>query len=326
MKAIAYSEFGPPEVLKLAELPKPTPKEREVLVKVRAAAVNPLDWHFVRGEPSMMRVMGKPKNRVPGVDVAGQIEEVGPKVTLLSPGDEVFGACTAACAEYACGSEISFVRKPARITFEQAAGIPVAACTALMALRDHGNLEAKQSVLINGAAGGIGTFAVQIATAFGAEVTGVCSTRNIELVRSLGAAHVVDYTAEDFTQGAARYDLILHIAGNRTVRELKRALAPGGTLVVVGTGAGRGEKGGRNADLLPLLAQVFKQPFMRFMRQRVLYFVAKTRRSDLAFLAELIEAGKVTPVVDRAYPLAETAEAIRHLETGHARGKIIVTV
>jgi len=326
MKAIAYSEFGPPDVLKLAELPKPKPKERQVLVKVRAAGLNPLDWHFVRGEPSLMRVMGKPRNRIPGVDVAGRIEEVGPEVTLLRPGDEVFGYCNAACAEYACGNESAFVPKPARITFEQAAGIPVAACTALMALRDYGKLAAKQSVLINGAAGGIGTFAVQLAKAFGAEVTGVCSTRNIELVRSLGAAHVVDYTAEDFTRGAARYDLILHIAGNRTVRELKRALAPDGTLVVCGTGTGRGEKGGRNADLLPLLAQALKQPFVRFMRQRVFFFVAKTRRNDLAFLAELIESGKVTPVVDRTYPLAETAEAIRHLETGHARGKIIVTV
>jgi NADPH:quinone reductase-like Zn-dependent oxidoreductase len=326
MKAIAYSEFGPPDVLKVVDLPTPKPKEHEVLIKVRAAAVNPLDWHFIRGEPSLMRLMGKPKNKIPGVDVAGRVEQIGSKVTLLRVGDEVFGACTGACAEFACGKENALVKKPARITFEQAAGIPVAGCTALLALRDHGRLAANQSVLINGAAGGIGSFAVQIAKAFGAEVTAVCSTRNLDFVRSLGAAHAVDYTAEDFTQGQPRYDLIVSVAGHRTVPELKRALTPRGTLVVAGARTGREANGGSNADLLPLIAQLFKGPFMPLMRQRVVFFASTTRRDDLQFLAELIEAGKVTPAVDRVYPLVETAAAIRHVETGHLRGKIIVSV
>jgi NADPH:quinone reductase-like Zn-dependent oxidoreductase len=325
MKAIAHSEFGPPDVLKLVELPKPQPKDGQVLVKVRAAALNPLDWHFVRGEPSLMRLMGKPKNRIPGVDVAGVIEEVGAGVTNVSPGDEVFGPCTGACAEYTCGAANRFVRKPSRISFEQAAGIPVAACTALLALRDYGRIE-KQSVLINGAAGGTGSFAVQIARAFGAEVTAVCSTRNLEFVRSLGAAHAVDYTAEDFTQSERRYDLIVSVAGHRTVPELKRALTPRGTLVIAGARTGREANGGSNADLLPLIAQLFKGPFMPLMRQRVVFFASATRRDDLKFLADMIDAGKVTPVVDRVYPLAETAAAIRHVETGHLRGKIVVSV
>jgi len=327
MKAIAYSKFGSPEeVLTLTDLPKPAPKAGQVLIKVRAAAMNPLDWHFIRGEPSVMRLMGRPSNRIPGVDVAGVVEEVGADVTSLRVGDEVFGNCTGGCAEYACGKDTAFVRKPRRLTFEQAAGIPVAACTALMALRDHGALRPSQSVLIGGAAGGIGTFAVQIAKALGAEVTGVCSTRNVELVRSLGAAHVVDYSAEDFTQGQRRYDLILRIAGNQTARELKRALAPRGTIVLVGIGTGRAGGTGSNWDLLPLIAQVFTQPFARFVRQRVVNFVSTTRRDDLSFLTELIEAGKVTPVVDRVYSLAETAGAIRHVESGHARGKVIVSL
>lgn len=326
MKAVAYSEFGPPDVLELIELPRPTPTAGQVLIKVRAAALNPADWHFIRGEPSVMRLMGKPNNRIPGFDVAGVVEEVAADVKSLHVGDEVFGNCTGGCAEYACGKETAFVRKPDRITFEQAAGIPVAACTALMALRDHGRLQPGQSVLIAGAAGGIGTFAVQIATALGAEVSGVCSTRNVDLVRSLGATHVVDYTVEDFTQGQRRYDLILRIAGNQTPRELKRALSIRGTIVLVGIGTGRAGGTGSNWDLLPLVAQVFKRPFSRFVRQRVVNFVSTTRRDDLAFLAELIEAGKVTPVVDRVYSLADTADAIRHVESGHARGKVVISV
>jgi len=326
VKAIAYSEFGPPEVLKLIELPKPKPKAGQVLIKVRAAAVNPADWHFIRGEPSVMRLMGKPNNRVPGLDVAGVVEEIGANVMSLRVGDEVFGNCTGTCAEFACGRETAFMRKPGRITFEQAAGIPVAACTALMALRDHGTLEPGQSVLICGAAGGIGTFAVQIAKALRADVTGVCSTFNIELVRSLGATHVIDYTVEDFTRGQRRYDLILRIAGNQTAQELKHALAPRGTIVLVGIGTGRAGGTGSNWDLLPLIAQMFKQPFARFVRQRVVNFVSTTRRDDLEFLADLIEAGKVTPVVDRVYSLADTADAIRHVESGHARGKVVISM
>jgi NADPH:quinone reductase-like Zn-dependent oxidoreductase len=308
------------------ELPKPKPKSGQILINVRAAALNPADWHFIRGEPSVMRLMGRPNNRIPGFDVAGVVEEVGSNVTSLRIGDEVFGNCTGTCAEFACGRDTAFVRKPGRITFERAAGIPVAACTALMALRDHGRLQPGQSVLIGGAAGGIGTFAVQIAKALGAEVTGVCSTRNVELVRSLGAAHVVDYTVEDFTRAQRRYDLILRIAGNKTARELKRALAPRGTIVLVGIGTGRAGGTGSNWDLLPLVAQVFKQPFARFVRQRVVNFVSTTRRDYLEFLADLIEAGKVTPVVDRVYSLADTADAIRHVESGHARGKVVISM
>jgi NADPH:quinone reductase-like Zn-dependent oxidoreductase len=326
MKAIAYSAFGPPDVLALAELPVREPKDREVLIKVRAAALNPLDWHFLRGEPGLMRLMGKPNNKVPGVDVAGHVEALGAKVTSLRAGDEVFGNCDGACAEYACAREDRLARKPARLSFEQAAAIPVAACTGLIALRDHGRVQPNQTVLINGAAGGIGTFSVQLAKAFGGVVTGVCSTRNLELVRSIGADQVIDYTAEDFTLGARRYDLILHVAGNRSVPELKKALAPNGTLVMVGAGAGREPDGGDNKAFLALLRHQLKKPFLRFARQRVHWFVAQTRRSDLAFLADLAEAGKLTPIVGRTYALTETAEAMRHLETGHARGKIVVKV
>jgi NADPH:quinone reductase-like Zn-dependent oxidoreductase len=326
MKAITYSKFGSPDVLALAELPRREPTDGEVLIKVRAAALNPLDWHFLRGEPSLMRLMGKPRNRVPGVDVAGEVEAVGAKVTSLRRGDEVFGNCDGACAEYACAREDRLARKPARLSFEQAAALPIAACTALIALRDQGRIQPNQTVLINGAAGGIGTFAVQLAKAFGGVVTGVCSARNLELVRSLGADHVIDYGAEDFTQGSRRYDLILHIAGNRSVAELKRALARDGTLVLVGTGAGREPDGGNNQAFLALLRHLLARPLLRLRRQRVLMFVARTRQDDLALLAELATSGKLTPIVGRTYALNETAEAMRLLETGHARGKIVVQI
>jgi NADPH:quinone reductase-like Zn-dependent oxidoreductase len=327
MKAIVYSEFGPPDVLKLADIAKPTPKAKEVLVKVRAASANPLDWHFIRGEPKVMRLMGKPKGRIPGADFAGQIETVGSDVTQFRAGDEVFGGCQGAFAEYACAGIDNIARKPKALSFEQAAAIPVAGCTALMALRDQGGLRPGQSVLVNGAAGGVGTFAVQIAKALGANVTGVCSARNVDLVRSIGADGVIDYVAEDFAANGRQYDLVLHVAGNRSLKDHRRALTPDGTLVLVGGGVGR-DMGGRSQtlDTFGVLALVMGRGlFSRFLRQRIRMFVAKMRPSDLTYLGELCEAGKLTPVIDRSYPLADAAEAIRHLEAGHARGKIIVT-
>jgi len=324
MQAIVHSQFGPPDVLRLAEIAKPTPKEGEVLVKVRAAAVNPLDWHFVRGEPRMLRLSGKPHERVPGGDVAGHVEAVGAKVARLKPGDEVFGTCRGSFAQYACGAASHLVRKPAMLSFEQAASMGVAGCTALRALRDHGRFRVGHSVLVNGAAGGVGTFAVQIAKALGGSVTGVCSTRNVDLVRSLGAEHVVDYTREDCTRSDRRYDLILQVAGNRSVPELKRVLAPDGTLVVIGGGVGR-EADDQNSALgiLTLLAQSL---LSRFARQRVQMLLATIREIDLTFLAELAEAEKLRPVIDRTYPLAEAGAAIAYLEAGHARGKVVITV
>jgi NADPH:quinone reductase-like Zn-dependent oxidoreductase len=266
----------------------------------------------------------KGKEKIPGVDVAGQVEKVGAKVTQFRPGDDVFGSAWGACAEYVCGKETALARKPAALTYEQAAAIPVAGKTALQALRDHGRLKRGQSVLINGAAGGVGTFAVQIARALGAEVTGVCSTRNVELVRSLGAHHVIDYTIEDFVTMGREYDVIVQLAGNRKNDELRRALAPRGTLVLVGGGTGREE----NVDIpiLEVLGDFARNLLAPFVRQPTRMMMTKTRKSDLIFLTQLIEAGKLTPVVDRTYPLADSAEAIRYVETGHARGKVVVTV
>jgi NADPH:quinone reductase-like Zn-dependent oxidoreductase len=326
MKAIVYSEFGPPPaVLKLADIDKPTPKPNELLVKVRAAAANPLDWHFIRGEPPVMRLMGKPNNRVPGADFAGQIEAVGANVTQFRPGDEVFGTGNGTFAEYACASAENIAPKPNALTHEQAAALPVAGCTALIAVRDKGQVRPGQSVLVNGAAGGIGTFAVQIAKALGANVTGVCSTRNLDLVRSIGADHVIDYTAEDFAANGRQYDLVLHVAGNRSLADHRRALAADGTLVLVGGGVGRDRGANETLRLLGMLAYLtMRGVFSPFLRQRIRMFAAKSRQSDLAFLAELCDVGKLTPVIDRSYPLADAAEAIRHLEAGHARGKVIV--
>lgn len=324
MKAIVYSEFGPPDVLQLAEIDQPTPKAGEVLVKVRAASANPLDWHFIRGEPYAMRLMGKPKRRIPGVDFAGQIESLGANVTQFRAGDEVFGTGRGAFAEYACANAGNVALKPKALTYEQAAAIPVAACTALMAVRDHGKLRPGQSVLVNGAAGGVGTFAVQIAKALGGNVTGVCSTSNLDLVRSIGADHVIDYTDEDFARGR-QYDVVLHVAGNRSLADHRRALTPDGTLVLVGGGVGRDWGESPTLDMLGTLAFVIGRGiFSRFLHQRIRMFVGKIRHSDLAFLAELSEAGKLRPVIDRSYPLVEAGEAIRHVETGHARGKVVV--
>ena len=322
MQAIVNSEYGSPDDLELAEVEQPTVGADGVLVKVGAASVNPFDWHALRGEPYVGRLLGmgfrRPKHSRKGIDVAGTVEQVGENVTALRPGDEVFGTINGAFAEYVAGTEADFVAKPARLTFEQAAAIPMAGITALQALRDRGGLHAGQSVLINGAAGGVGTFAVQIAHALGADVTGVCSTRNVELVRSLGAGHVVDYTVEDFTRSGLEYDLIVDTVGNHTLSQLRRALTPTGTLVIVGGQGGR---------LIGALAQLPKSVLVdRFVAQRLTRLFAKLTNDDLIVLRELVDDGKVTPVIDRAYPLRETADAIRHVEAGHARGKVVIAV
>jgi NADPH:quinone reductase-like Zn-dependent oxidoreductase len=266
----------------------------------------------------------RPKRSVPGVDVAGEVEAVGAAVTEFRPGDHVFGRRAGSFAEYVCGTEDAFAAKPARLTWEQAAALPVAGCTAIQALRDQGGLQPGQTVLVNGAAGGVGSFAVQIAKALGAEVTGVCSARNVELVSSMGADHVVDYTAEDFTRSGRRHDLVLNICGNRSLRDLRRVLAPGGTLVIVGGGTGRD---GSDSGLLAVIgSMIWTRALSRFTEQRFRIFLAQVTKDDLRFLAALVEAGTLTPVMDRSYPLAEAADAITYLETGHARGKVAVTV
>jgi NADPH:quinone reductase-like Zn-dependent oxidoreductase len=318
---IANDEYGPPQDLRLEEIDRPELDDDGILVAVRAAAVNPYDWHVMRGEPYLVRLsegVRRPKRSVRGVDMAGTVEAVGANVTEAKPGDEVLGwGRWGALAEYERAGEHSCVPKPAGLSFEQAAAIPTAGCTALQGLRDVGQLRPGQRALINGAAGGIGTFAVQIAKTLGAEVTGVCSTRNVDLVRSLGADHVVDYTVDDFTRGE-RYDLVVDLVGNRSLTGLRRALTPNGCLVLVGGGGGRW--------LGPLALPFRAFVVSRFVGQRMVMLMAQLRRDDLVVLKELIEAGKVTPVLDRTYPLNEAAEAIRYLESGHARGKVVVTV
>ena len=323
MKAIVYREYGSPDVLGLQEVAKPVPKDDEVLVRVHAAALNPLDWHLLRGLPYIVRPTAgwlKPKRNIPGVDVAGIVEAVGRNVTEFQPGDEVFGEKSRACAEYVCGSEKLFVRKPANLTMEQAAAVPVGAVTALQALRDKGRVQPGQKVLINGASGGVGTFAVQIAKSFGTDVTGVCSTPNVELVRSLGADHVIDYTRENFTRSRQRYDLIVDNVGNHSLMALRRVLAATGTLVVVGIDPSKGNWIG------PLVRMLGAQVLSRFGSRKLGFMLTDMKREDLLFLTELIEAGKVTPVIDRRYPLSEVPDAIRYLETMRARGKVVITV
>jgi NADPH:quinone reductase-like Zn-dependent oxidoreductase len=322
MKAIVFHRYGSPDVLALEERELPTPKDDQVLVRVHAASVNPVDWHRMRGQPYFMRAsegLTKPKNTGLGADLAGRVESVGSSVTHVQPGDEVFGMSVRTLAEYVAVSHEGVVPKPANLTFEQAAAVPVAALTALQGLRDKGGIQPGQKVLVNGAAGGVGTFAVQIAKSFGAEVTGVCSTRNVELVQSIGAAHVFDYTREDFTRSGTRYDLILDAVGNQSLLALRRVLQPDGTLAIAG--AAKGRSGGR--PVLRLLGAVLRR---RFVSQTVVPYMTKRSRDDLVFLRELIEAGKVTPVIDRRYPLSEVPEAIRYLEQGHAQGKVVITV
>jgi NADPH:quinone reductase-like Zn-dependent oxidoreductase len=323
MKAIVHDTYGPPDVLQLKDIEKPGVGDRDVIVHVRAAGVDPGVWHLTTGLPYLARIMGfgmrKPKTRVRGMDVAGCIEAVGSKVTRLRPGDEVFGTCDGSFAEYTRSGEDRLVHKPANLTFEQAAALPVSACTALHGLRDAGKVKRGQKVLIIGAAGGVGTFAVQIAGAFGAEVTGVCSGAKADLVRSIGADHVIDYTREDFTDGRQQYDVILDTAGNRPLSHLRRALTPAGTLVIVGGEGGGRWFGGTDRQLRALILS----PFIR-QQLRPLYSVE--HREDLQTLKDLTEAGKITPVIDRIYPLPETPDAVRYVAQGHARGKVVITV
>jgi NADPH:quinone reductase-like Zn-dependent oxidoreductase len=323
MKAIVQDKYGSPDVLELQEVDKPVVEDGEVLVRVRAASANPADWHYMRGLPYVMRPQAglcKPKNRVLGRDIAGQVEAIGKDVTGFRPGDEVFANVeTGGFAEYTCVSEGLLVLKPANLTFEQAAAVPLAALTALQGLRDAGQVQPEQRVLIIGASGGVGTFAVQIAKSLGADVTGVCSARNVEMVRSLGADHVIDYTQEDFTQSGQKYDLIFQLAGTRSPSECRRALTSKGTLVL-----SSGESSGR--WLGPVDRMIKAVVLSPFVSQKLGSFLARANKDDLQFLKELIEAGKVKPVIDRTYPLSEVPDAIRYLEEGHARGKVIITV
>jgi len=327
MKAVRYHRYGGPDVLELQEVAMPAAGDGELLVRVRAASVNPLDWHFMRGAPYLVRMMAglsrpKPSASRLGADMAGSVEAVGQDVTGFQPGDEVFGGLEerGTLAEYiSVRADAVVLQKPAGLTFEQAAAVPVAAFTALQALRDTGRVQPGQKVLVNGASGGVGTFAVQIAKALGAEVTGVCSTANVGMVASIGADHVVDYTREDFTRAERRYDLLIDIAGNRSLAETRRVLAPKGALVVVG-GPNKGRWIGPFGRTIRMLLQ------SPAVSQRMVSFLAHQNRDDLAVLRELLDAGKVTPVIDRAYRLNQVAEAVRYLETGHARGKVVITV
>jgi NADPH:quinone reductase-like Zn-dependent oxidoreductase len=319
MKAVVYSRYGPPEVLQFRDVDKPGPKANEVLIEVRAASVNPLDWRVMRANPSLVRLMAglrKPRDPRMGVDVAGRIEAVGVNATEFQPGDEVFGACQGAFAEYARAKASDVVKKPDGVTFEQAAALPVAGVTALQGLRDRGRLRPGQKVLINGAAGGVGTFAVQIGKWLGAEVTAVCSTRNVEMVRSLGADRVVDYTRENFTEGRGRYDLIFDCVGNHSLSAFHRVLEARGTYVMVG---------GSSSSGLEMLSSIVRALLLSAVsKKRLFMMVAKNKREDLAVLGELVQTGKVTPFIDRRYGLAEVPEAIRYLETHHARGKVVI--
>jgi NADPH:quinone reductase-like Zn-dependent oxidoreductase len=322
MQAVVRRCYGSPDVLELAQVPKPTPGDNDILVRTRATAVNPLEWHFMRGSPYVMRLMsglGAPDDDRLGVDFAGTVEAVGKDVTRFEPGDAVFGGTWGAFAQYVTvGQDSAVVPKPDNISFEQAASVSVAAVTALQALRDVGKLQAGQKVLINGASGGVGTFAVQIAKAMGAEVTGVCSTRNLEMVRSIGADHVIDYTQEDYTQGGARYDLIVDNVGNRSLSGNRRILMPHGILVTVG-----GQPGNWIGPLKgPLKARLMSP----FAEQELKFLFAHQSQDDLATLSRMMQDGDVVPVIDRTYPLSEIADAVRYSEKGHARGKIILTV
>jgi NADPH:quinone reductase-like Zn-dependent oxidoreductase len=321
MKAAVHDSYGSPDVVELREIEQPELTDDGVLVRVRASSVNPADWYGVAGRPYVARVLSglrKPKTNKMGVDFAGTVEAVGKDVTGLRPGDEVFGGRTGAFAEYVCAVK-GVVLKPANLTFEQAGAVGVAGLTALQGLRDKGQIQPGQKVLINGASGGVGTFAVQIAKALGAEVTAVCSTRNVDLARSLGADHVVDYTREDFTRSDRRYDLLFDVAGSRSWSACRRVLNPKATFVVVGA-----PKGGR---LLGPLGRIAKLRLAGLPSSRkVVFFIAKFNKADLEVLRELLESGKVTPVVDRRYELREAADALRYLEEGHAQGKIVLTM
>ncbi|MFI1419221.1 NAD(P)-dependent alcohol dehydrogenase [Streptomyces sp. NPDC020731] len=328
MKAIVQDRFGPPDILRLADIDRPEPGAGQVLVRVHAAALNPYDWHMMRGDPYAARLtagMGltRPKSRVAGLDAAGRVEAVGAGVRGLRPGDEVLGFCTGAFAEYATTTPDLLVPKPAHLTFEQAAAVPVAAVTALRGIQTVGRVRAGQRVLVNGAGGGVGTFAVQIAASLDAEVTGVCSARNTDLVRSLGAAHVVDYTREDFTGARARYDVILDNVGNHSLSRLRRALTPTGTLVGNAGGSPGRVFGAMGATLRLLAAGAVARQRLRVILPAV---PSGPAQEDLRAVVALLGSGRLTPVVGRTYPLAEAAAGVRRVEGGHARGKVVLTV
>jgi NADPH:quinone reductase-like Zn-dependent oxidoreductase len=325
MKAVVHCDYGAAEVLRLEDVETPTPGDDELLVRVRAAAVNPLDWHYMRGKPYVMRLgsgLRRPKDTRLGVDFAGTVEAVGRNVTGFKPGDAVFGGRSGALAQFVTVRQDRAVAlKPSNVSFEQAGAVAIAATTALQGLRDAGRLQPRQKVLINGASGGVGTFAVQIAKSMGADVTGVCSTRNVELVRSLGADHVIDYTKQDYAAGGQRYDVIIDNVGNRSLSENRRVLTPDGRYVLIGGGGP--DAGGWIGPLLKPLQALLLSPFVS---QDLGLFLANLRNDDLKVLGELMQSGAVTPVIDRRYPLSDAAEAIRYLEAGRARGKIVVTV
>ena len=323
MKAIVCTQYGPPDALQFKEVAKPTPAANELLIKICAASANPLDWRIMRGDPFFVRLafgLRKPKLEVLGSDFAGRVEAVGKDVTQFQPGDEVFGAkgfAGGAFAEYVCAREEELAPKPANVSFEAAAAVPIAAITALLGLRDKGGIKAGQKVLVDGASGGVGTFAVQIAKSFGTEVTAVCSTKKMDTARSIGADHMIDYTREDFTQNGQQYDLILAANAHHSIFAYRRALSPNGICVKAG---GEPTLQGAFEDLL--LASFLS----RIGRKKTCTFFAKGNKKDLAFLQELLQSGKIVPVIDRRYPLSETAEALRYLEEGHAQGKVIITV
>jgi len=321
MKAVYQDRYGPADVLQIREVEKPATASGHVLVKVRAASVNALDWHTMSGKPFLARLMGglsRPKRPIRGADVAGVVESVGEGITRWKPGDEVFGTADGSFAEYAAAAEGNVAAKPPILTFEQAAAVPIAAFTALEGMRDHGELKAGQKVLVNGAGGGVGTFAVQIAKALGAEVIATTTTQNLELIRSLGASEVIDYTADDFTRGPRRYDVIFDLGANRPLRSYRRVLSPKGTYVMVGAPHG---------GSLRVVGRLLKiRLFSKLVSQRFRFFIAKGRDEDLVYLKDLLAAGKIVPVIDRTFPLSQASEAIRYVESGRAHGKVVLAV
>jgi len=319
MKAIVCTQYGPPDVLQFTEVAKPTPKDDEVLIKIHAASVNPIDSYLMRGPLFFLPMIGgllKPKHKIPGCDIAGRVEAVGRNVKQFQPGDQVFGATSGeGFAEYVCAIEDKLALKPANLSFQDAAAVPIAAITALQGLRDQGRIQRGHKVLVDGASGGVGTFAVQIAKSFGAEVTAVCSTRNVDTARSIGADHVIDYTREDFTQSGQRYDLILGANAHHSVFDYWRALSRDGIFVMAGGALAR------------IFQAMLLAPFLsRIGGKKMRFFIAKINTKDLVLLKDLLEAGKVAPVMDRRYPLSDAAEALRYREEGHARGKVVITV
>ena len=322
MRAIVHRKYGTPEVLALQDIDRPVPGGDDVLVRVSAASLNALDWHFTTGTPYVMRLTGGlrgPKRQTLGVDMAGTVEAVGRNVTTFQPGDEVFGVGSGSCAEYVVASANRIVHKPAELSFVQAAAVPTAAVTALQALRDHGKVGSGQKVLVNGAAGGVGTYAVQIAKALGAEVTAVCSTHNVEAIRSLGADHVIDYTTDDFVTSGARYDVMIDNVGNRSPAKCRRVLTRNGICVIV--------SGPKKHRLLgPVTHLIVTLAYFMFVRQKAKSFVADASSEPLLYLSGLLESGTITPVIERTYPLSEAPDALRYLGTGHARGKLVITI